>query len=405
LSIWSPPDALDRRAGTVLAALAGLAVALGYASTLLTQTITYAAKEFHAGTAGQGVALASVRTDILLALVMVRAADRRGRRSVIIGAAAAGCVLTSLGAASPNLAWLAASQALGRSFITAATIVAGVLVAESVPKGARAWSAGVIAMATAVGAGICVVSLPVTGVGVQGWRLLYAACLVWLLVVWIVARHLPESERFEHRVHGTDRTWGPRLKLLASAAFLFQMFITPAAQFQNEYLRHHRGFSASRIALFTVITAVPGAIGIVLGGRLADVRGRRGVAIVAVGGVTLAGVASYSVRGWPMWVSATTAAITGAAVIPALSVYGPELFSTDHRSAANGWIAAAGRVGSVLGLLAVGGITQLTGTFSPGFAVVAIGPIALMVLVYRSFPETARRSLEELNPADAGGLS
>ena len=373
---------------------------------MLTQTVTYAAREFHARTATQGVALAVVRADVLVAFGLVVLADRKGRRRIVLVGAFAGSVLTTLGAVSPSLPWLVASQVLARGFVTAATISAGVLLAEAMPKGARAWAIGFIAIASAAGAGVCVVALPVAGLGTRGWRLLYAASMLWVLVLIPVARRLPESTRFERRVLAPSQpAWGSRLKLLAPAAFLFQLFITPAAQFQNEYLRRERGFSPGRIALFTVVTATPGLIGIIVGGRLADTRGRRGVAMGAVGGVAIGAVVSYSFGGWSMWVTAAMASIMGAAVIPALSVYGPELFGTDHRGAANGLIAAAGRVGSIIGLLAVGGVAGRTGHFGPAFALVAVGPVALILLVHASFPETARRSLEELNPGDVGGLS
>ncbi|MHB8466257.1 MAG: MFS transporter [Acidimicrobiales bacterium] len=387
--------------------VACLAVVTGYLSTLLTQTVTYSAREFHAGTATEGVALAIVRGDVIVAFGLLAVADRRGRRVVAIAGAAFGAAFTALGALSPSLPWLVASQVVARGFVTAATITAAVLLAESMPKGARAWAVGVIAIATAAGAGVCVLALPVAGMGTRGWRVLYAVAIVWLLAIIPIARKLPESPRFERlrRASRQRLTVSRRLKLLCGAAFLFQMFITPASQFQNEYLRRERGFSPGRISLFTVVTAVPAAIGIVLGGRLADTRGRRSIAIGAVGGVAIGATLSYLTGGWSMWILTIFAGVTGAAVVPALTVYGPELFATNHRGAANGVIAGAGRIGSVIGLLAVGAIADQTGHFGPGFAAVAIAPLGLVVLIFVAFPETARRSLEELNPEDAGGLS
>ena len=384
-----------------------LAVITGYLSTLLTQTVTYSAREFHASTSTEGIALAVVRADVLVAFGLLALADRRGRRLVALIGAVAGCVGTAAGALSPSLPWLAASQVVARGFVTAATISAGVLLAESMPKGARAWAVGVIAIATAAGAGVCVVALPIAGTGTRGWRVLYAFGLVWLLAMVPLARRLPESTRFV-RLRGASSSRlvvSGRLKLLAGAAFLFQMFITPASQFQNEYLRRERGFSPGRISIFTVVTAVPAAIGVILGGRLADTRGRRGIGMGAVAGVTIGAVISYSVHGWPMWIATLCAGILGAAVVPALTVYGPELFATEHRGIANGIIASSGRVGSVIGLLAVGGIAEWTGHFGPAFAAVGIAPLGLVALILVAFPETARRSLEELNPEDAGGLT
>ena len=414
---WGPPDVLDTNAWTAICALLTLATALGYLGTLLTQTVTYSAKEFHASTTAEGVALAVVRADIVISLGLVALADRHGRRLIALASAAMGCVLTALGALAPSLAWLAASQILARGFVTASTIASGVLIAEIMPKGARAWAIGVIAMVSAVGAGVCVVALPVAGLGIGAWRALYAGSVAWLVVVAAAARHLRESDRYLRRrahdrepdhpnVAGTGTR--SRLVLLSAAYFCLQMFFTPASEFQNEYLRRERHFSPSRISLFTIVTVLPGAIGIVVGGRMADTRGRRRVGMVAVAGAAVFGVGLFWLAGWPMWLSGTIATLTGAAVTPAIAVYGPELFQTRRRGAANGVLTAAGRLGAVVGLLVVGGLAEWLGRFGPAFAVLSVGPVALIVMIARAFPETAHRSLEEMNPADldlADGLS
>jgi MFS family permease len=127
------------------------------------------------------------------------------------------------------------------------------------------------------------------------------------------------------------------------------------------------------------------------------------VAIVAITGSAIGAVIAYSVGGWPMWLAAATAALTGAAVTPALTVYGPELFATAGRGFANGLLTAAGRGGAIIGLLVIGWVSQSRGRFGPAFSLLAVGPVLLIVLIATSFPETARRSLEELNPEDQVG--
>jgi MFS family permease len=122
-------------------------------------------------------------------------------------------------------------------------------------------------------------------------------------------------------------------------------------------------------------------------------------AVGLVGGVSAA-VLFYLSHGWAMWVTSAMAAIVGTSVIPALSVYGPELFPTAIRGLANGLITGAGRIGSVVGLVSVGLLASSLGHFGPAFALMALGPFALAVLVVLAFPETAGRELEELNPED-----
>ena len=91
----------------------------------------------------------------------------------------------------------------------------------------------------------------------------------------------------------------------------------------------------------------------------------------------------------------------GALTVPALGVYGPELFPTSLRGRANGLIAVPARLGSVAGLLLAGFLATSLGSLGPAMAVLAAGPAVLAVLVLLAYPETAHRELEELNPEDA----
>jgi len=101
-----------------------------------------------------------------------------------------------------------------------------------------------------------------------------------------------------------------------------------------------------------------------------------------------------------VWAWSAGGSIVGAATVPALGVYGPELFPTKLRGKANGIITALGRAGGVLGLLAAGFLSTRLGSLGPALAVLSIGPAALAVLILVAYPETAHRELEDLNPED-----
>jgi len=397
---WAPPDRFDPARARALAVLCGLSVVVGYLGTVLTQTITFAAAEFGAGKGAQGVALAAVRTDVVVALVLVAMADRRGRRGILLVSAGVGCVLTATGALAPSLWFLAGSQVAARGFVTAAAIVLTVTAAEEVPKSSRAYAVSLLALAAALGAGICVLLLWVADLP-GGWRILFALGLVGVPVVRAVGRHLGESRRFVARHEQAAMAGhGRRFWLLAASAFLLNLFFAPASQFGNEYLRTERGFSAGRISLFTILTSTPGIIGVVVGGRLAE-RGRRLVGAAALVGGVGATVAVFVTAGWPLWAWSVVGSIVGSATIPALGVYGPELFPTSLRGRANGSIAVLGRAGSVIGLVAAGMLAGTFDRFGPAMALLATGPLLLAVLVMTTYPETAHTELEELNPEDA----
>ena len=398
---WAPPARLDARAANVLGTVALLAVTFGYLNTLFTQTIPFAGEEFGAGDSAQGLAGGLVRVGGLVALLVVAAADRRGRRQVVLAAAVSGCVTAVGGALAPSLAWLTGSQMLARGFATALLILVTIIAAEEMPAGSRAYAVSLLAMAGGLGAGVCVLSLRLADLGPQGWRLLYLIPLLALPAVASVRTRLPESRRFvAPHARAEMAGHGGRLLLLAASGLLVNLFVAPQSQFGNRFLRSERGFSGGRIGLFSVVVGTPAAIGIVVGGRLADVRGRRIVGAVALAGGTLCTVGYFYSSGWGVWAWALVGNIISAASIPALGVYGPELFPTGLRGRANGMVAVTSLVGSAGGLVLAGRLADRYGAIAPAMTMLAAGPMLLAVLVLLAYPETAGRELEDLNPED-----
>jgi MFS family permease len=269
------------------------------------------------------------------------------------------------------------------------------------PRNSRAYAVSVMAMASGLGAGVAVASLPLADLGSGGWRIVYAVTLVWLLVAVDIARRLPETKRFE-RPHVVapplDRR---RFGLLAAVALLSNLFVAPASLFQNGYLEDERGYSAALIAAFTLATATPAGIGLIVGGRFADFRGRRKIIAVALPVATAFIVLSYSIGGPPMWLAVILGGIAGAIAYPALAVYRAELFPTGNRSRAAGLLTAAALIGGIAGLLTTGQLLDAGNSHGVVLGSLASAQVAVVLIVLLRFPETAHRELEELNPEDA----
>jgi MFS family permease len=401
---WAPPQRMDQRAAAMLASLALLSVVVGYLGSLLTQTATFAATEFHASKATQGVTLAAIRVDVVFTLFLVARADRLGRRRVALSCAAASCAASVLGSIAPGLVPWAATQVLARAFATTIAVLIGIMAVEGMPAGSRAYAVGLLAMSSAFGSGLVLFLLPLADINIRTWRILYVVPLVGLLAVRAVGRHLPESRRFQAQT-GRQRVplkgHGARLALLCATGFFFYLFYLPVSQFSNDFLRKERDFSAARLSLFNLVTGTPGGIGIMVGGRLADVRGRKRVGAAALAVGTVVTVVGYFSHGWPLWAWGIIGTIVGAAIIPALGVYGPELFPTSLRGRANGIITLSQRAGSITGLIAAGLLSTAFGSYAPAFAILAVGPAVVCVLVLACYPETAGQELETINPEDA----
>ena len=191
-----------------------------------------------------------------------------------------------------------------------------------------------------------------------------------------------------------------RLTLLGMAALLFSLFAAPASQFLNEFLRTERSFSAGDISVFQLSINTPAAIGVLIGGRFSDVRGRRRIGALGLAAGAAFTVLRYTHEGWPMWMWGILAAIFGAASVPVMGAFGAELFGTSNRARSNGQITVLGVIGSMIGLQIVGRFTDAGGDFAHAFALVAGAPLVVALLVLLAFPETARRELEDLNPED-----
>ena len=294
-----------------------------------------------------------------------------------------------------------ASQTLGRPLGLALDFMIAVVATEEMPRNSRAYAVSVLAMASGLGAGVAVVALPLADLSESSWRLVYLVALVWIVVAVDIVRRLPETHRFE-RPHVVapplDRR---RFAVLAAIALLGNLFIAPASLFQNGYLEDERGFSATMIAVFTIVTATPAFIGLVIGGRVADMRGRRRIIALTLPAGAAFGVLSYSIGGPPMWFAVVLAATISGIAFPALAVYRTELFPTGNRSRASGLLTAAALAGGIVGLLVMGHLLDDGHSHGAVIGGLATAELAVVFVVLVWLPETAHKELEELNPLDA----
>jgi MFS family permease len=186
-----------------------------------------------------------------------------------------------------------------------------------------------------------------------------------------------------------------------SVAFFGNMLLSPASFFQNSYLKDDRGFSAGMVSLFTIVTATPAVIGLIIGGRVADRRGRRRVAAVCtpLGGLLIA--LSFATSSTWMWSTAIFGAIFAAAAYPSLAVYRTELFATGRRGTSAFIILASALIGGSLSLLLTGALADSGVAYGPIMLALAGGPLIVSLIVLVTYPETAHRELEDINPEDA----
>ena len=399
---WWPEAVVSQRSATLVAVIAVLSIFAGYLGVIIGQTITFATEEFAASDRAQAWTLAGLRGGVILSLVLIGRADRIGRKPMMIGFTVVSIFFTGLGALSTGMVSLGVAQAIARGFDTGLFTLLTLAVTEEVPAKIRATVLGIMTMCSGLGAGMVVWFLPLTDLGIRAWRIIYLVPLLFLPIVWRCWQVMPETRRFEKaaEVQASGRINRRRFALIGVAAFASTLFLSPASQLQNEYLRDERDFSGSQISLFRIIIGTPVGIPILAAGYYADRRGRKGIGGAGVAIGAIASLAAYFTGGVGLWIASAVSVWMLAAAITVLRSYSTELFPTRSRARVGGWLDLITVSGSFVGLVVVGYLADIYGSLGPALSFVVWGPLVTAVLVLFVYPETASKELETFNPTD-----
>jgi MFS family permease len=395
---------------TLLAAASAAVAVTSFASALFGQLVGPIGDTFHASDATLSNALAVTRVGAVLALFATALADRRGRRRAILIGVVGSAIACAISAAAPSLIVFTGAQTIERAFLNTTLIVAGIAVIEEAPHGARAYAASMLALAGGFGFSFAVVAL-LLDIGNYGWRLAYVAGALTVLLARPIARSLTETTRYRAIAERTEIRRGSlrellgtryrsRFILLAIVGYLANVFSAPSSQLMNKYLEDVRDFSSPGIALFrTITTAVPGLVGLVVGGRLAEQRGRKPVAIAALLIATIAQMVFFLQGGALLWVTSGVSVLTSAMAGVALGTLDAELFPTEVRGTSNALLLIVSVLGSGTGLLVAGHLSDPLGGIGRSIALCGIASIVAAVFFVPRLPETHILSLDDVSPS------
>lgn len=385
------------------ALLTFIALCEGYDVSLTSVVLPYAEKTFRAGTSMIGNALAVIGMGSIAAWLIVRLADKYGRRPILL-VASTGFGLTSLATILvPNLDAYVMIQFVGRALMVTEIAIAYVVLSESLPARSRGRVNGIFGSFGSFGAALPFFLLkPALGTAL-GWKLLFVVGAAPLLAVPFLLVWLQETPAYlrAQRANAPRLTpggeWreltGPDLRkkftAMACLWFIINFASASAALFFTLYAVHERHWTTTDFLHIAPAVMAGAFFGYIATGLLLDLLGRRltiTLLLVMVGGLTQL---CYTATGW--WTVA--AAWVGIQATLGIWVAGftmtAELFPTHLRGAANGWCnSLVGRWGFVIAPAIIGALSRGTGSISS--AVFLLGFVAYLgvPIVWLFIPET-----------------
>lgn len=354
-----------------------------------------------------------VRSGALFALPLTLAADRIGRRQMLLFTILGYTLCTGATAFAPNATSFIVFQFLARVFAAAETVIAIVVIAEEFDAEHRGWGIGALGALHACGAGLAGVMFGFVDVLPFGWRALYAIGLVPLLFVAYFRRTLPETGRFASLAReGSEfraapplapardlvRRYPRRLAMLAVAVVAIEIAMGPATFFAPKFLQDVHGWTPGNVAVLTLVGGLLAIVGNPVAGWLSDRRGRRPVTVLFTTLVLLAILSFYLSSGvvTPVFWIPLIFGLMGTQVT--LGAYGAEMFPTGVRSTASGVRELCKTGGAVGGLALVSLLYAFAGSNWTAIALLCVLGALSPLVVLAFFPETAGRSLEEIAP-------
>ena len=400
----SPPVPLGRRAMHVILGSSAAGALVGAIAALMSLTLPEARAAFGLTDGQMNFALGVARAGALGAIFLSAWSDRGGRRTPLVVALVMASAAAGLIAVTPTI-W----AYVGLLFVVRAAAigygaVAHTLVAEEAPAGSRAWALSAYSWIGAIGAGMATLAATIADRTEWAWRALYAGGALSIFAVASL-RRVPESRRLLARERrpqdGTIReVWARHRRdfvVLAVIAFLLASFSSPALSLVAERLTTDLGYSAAGRSLLLLLTgAIATPLGLIAGGRLADVYGRRPVGLTCGFIGILGGVLFYTTSGFGVFLGLTLGNLGTTAFGVIFVAFRTELFSTRLRAAAGGWIANAGVLGTIVSLLAGWPALDLL-DWSLGQYVCSTAVLGALAVVMTAtmLPETAGLELEQ----------
>lgn len=342
---------------------------------------------------------------------LARAADRIGRRRILLATLLALAPFALATALAPGLWSFVAVQVGVQALKGVLLTVVPVMVAEVLPTASRARGQGLIGLTGALGSGLALIVVA-SGEDLPGtWRWAWGLAALGIIALPFARRTLPESVHFE-RAEAAGETQRARARDLLGSRFrrrtfgvlavaiLFAFALSVTQSWLIYHPVRHLGV-APMLATFAVIGGGAfGLAGFALGSRLSERWGRRPTFGTATALYLVATFAFYRVPADfpPSPALALGAAFAGmsllssAASVPLRATL-TELLPTALRATLSGWVAVAMAAAVVVGYFVTASLAEALGDLATAVIWLSLAMLSAGLVFVVVLPETRGREL------------
>ncbi|MFI5284099.1 MAG: MFS transporter, partial [Candidatus Dormibacterales bacterium] len=355
------------------------------------------ASDFHAGVPDLANLGSLLSLGALGALPLASLADHFGRRRLIAVGVVGFSVADFASTIAPNLFALTALRVVAVCFEALVGSVTTALIVEEAPTTHRGEAMSVLAILSGSGLLIAIVVYPFLA---PHWRYLFAASGLGIVTAPLIWSRLPEGRAWQ-RVHVTGSTiklllsppWRRRIVILSGTTVLVSLALAPAGLLYTFFASSTLHMSPTGISALIFFSGAVALVSYLAGGYLSDRFGRRIPAFALTAAYTISaglgfvtGIVGFIASNllWSAFASATT---------PVMGAWSGELYPTRARATAEATGGVTGAIGGIVGLQAVGRLSQSVG-LGPALAIASTVALAGAVLLLL-LPETRQAPLPE----------
>jgi putative MFS transporter len=402
----------SRETRPIMASLGFLMAYWGYVDAVNMAAAPHLAHDFGLGDSAIAAAFGWTAVGALASFPIARAADRRGRKRVLLACVAALAPLALVTALAPSLWVFVAAQVVVQALKGVLMTVIPVMVAESLPTARRAGGQALVGAAGTLGSGLALGVVAGCAYLPGDWRWGWGVATLGVLALPFARRWLAESAHFA-RAEATGEAqrsrarelFAPTLRTRTLGMLAVGTFYSFATAGSQSWLIYHPVRNLGLEPWVATAVVISGGafslVGYPLGGWLCEKWGRRRAFAAASAVFAAAAVAFYRVPadftphpGWALGLCFAGMSLAASAALVPLRAAATELFPTRLRGAISGALAIAFAAAVVAVNFSVALLAALLGGIAPAASVVATGMLVATLVFLTTLPETRGVELE-----------